>query len=82
MRLVNIGITDEEHFLGLLPQHQLDTNVLDEALLGQSFQDSVQRFSIHLAVETFFLLIVSDQLVQLGVVVDHLVQANGFQDRV
>ena len=82
MRLVNIGITDEQHFLRFLPQLQLDPDVLDEALLGHRRQNSMQRLSIHFSVESFILLVVGDQLVQLGRVVDHFVESNGFQNGV
>ena len=82
MRLIYVRFADEQQLFGLLAQVERDPDVLDEAGLGQVGQYPSERLPVHLSVESLVLLVVVDQLVQLGRVVDDLVLPNRLQDGV
>ena len=82
MRFVDVRLADEQQLFGLRAEVQLDPDVLDVAGFGQVGEDSSKRLPIHLSVEPLFLLVVVDQLVELGRVVDDLVLTHGLQDGV
>jgi hypothetical protein len=82
VRLINVGIADEEQLFRLLTELQLDPNILDVALVSKIRENSMQRLPIHLAVEPLVLLVVGDQLIKLGRIVNDLVQVDGFQNRI
>ena len=80
VRLIDACITNEQQLFRLLPKLELNSNVLDVSGLRHRLQYPVKRLPVHLSVESFVLFVVRNQFVQLGLVVDHFVQLDGFQN--